>query len=163
MLALAARGLSDGPPSAVAVARRLELVERYDEAWRTLSWSEHLTLDVPYPHLAPRVSGGSLVLPIRHNDSEELVRSFIVQSIPSPLRGVPGQHWRVNFDFSVKTFVIDATQDLLAIVPLDDPQKSLRCLYLLHIYLRGSFAACECALCRQVSHIHFPPTVESFV
>jgi hypothetical protein len=36
-------------------------------------------------------------------------------------------------------------------------------LSLLHIYSRGFFTVCSCALCRQVSHTCFPPTVESSV
>ena len=139
MLALAARGLCDGPPSAVTAASRLKLVESYDEAWRALSWSEHLTLDLPHPHLAPYVSGGSLVLAIRDNIAEGLVRSFIVQSVPSPLRGVAGQQWQVDFDFFVKPFIIDATQDLLAVVPLHDPKKSLCSISLTHLLTRCFF------------------------
>jgi hypothetical protein len=48
-LALADHGICDGPPSPVTVVNRLELVEAYEEAWRTFSWSEHLTLDIPPP------------------------------------------------------------------------------------------------------------------
>jgi len=141
------------------VASRLELVERYEEAWRTLSWSEHLTLDLPSPHLAPRVSCGSLVLPIYDNNS---VRSFIVQSIPSRLRGVPGQRWQVDLDFSVKHYITDATQDLLAVVPPHDREMSLRYLSLPYLLTRF-FAACSCALYRQVSHTRFPPMVGSSI
>jgi hypothetical protein len=59
---------------------RLKLVEAYEEAWRTLSWSEHLTLDIPPPYYAPYVSGGTLVLPIYEIGGA--VSSFVVQSIP---------------------------------------------------------------------------------
>jgi hypothetical protein len=114
-LALAEHGLCDGPPSPVTVVNRLELVETYEEAWRTFSWSEHLTLDLPPPHQAPYVSGGTLVQPIY--DIGGGVRSFDVQSIPSPLRGVPEWHSRIDFDFVVDCFIIDGTQDLLAVVP----------------------------------------------
>jgi hypothetical protein len=116
VLALAARGLCDGPPSSVTVADRLELVEAYEEAWRTFSWSKHLTLDLPFPHEAPYVSGGTLVLPI--GEIRDAVRSFVVQSIPSLLRGVPERpRWRIDFNFVIMCFVIDATQDVLAVVP----------------------------------------------
>jgi len=114
-LALAEHGLCDGPPSPVTVVNRLELVEAYEEAWRTFSWSEHLTLDLPPPHYAPYISGGALVLPIYEIGGA--VRSFVVQSIPSPLRGIPERHWRIDFDFVVDCFIIDGTQDLLAVVP----------------------------------------------
>jgi len=50
-----------------------------------------------------------------------------VQTIPSQLRGVPGQQWQVDFDFFVESFIIDATQDLLAVVAKHDPQNVLVC------------------------------------
>jgi len=63
---LTARGLCDDPPpSHFSVLSRLELVEAYEEAWRTFSWSEHLTLDLPPPHEAPYVSGGPRVAHLR--------------------------------------------------------------------------------------------------
>jgi hypothetical protein len=103
------------------VASRLERVKAYDEAWRTFSWSEHLILELPYPHEAPYVSGDTLVLPV--HKMRGVIRSFIMQSIPSPLRGVSGRQWRINFDFFVDPFVIDATQDLLVAVPRHDSKK----------------------------------------
>jgi hypothetical protein len=96
-------------------------VEAYDEAWRTFCWSEHLTLELPYPHQAPYVSGDTLVLPV--HEMRGVIRSFIMQSIPSPLRGVTGRQWRIELDFFVELFVIDATQDLLVGVPRDDRRK----------------------------------------
>jgi hypothetical protein len=117
-LALAERGLCDGPPSPVTVVNRLELVEAYEEAWRTFSWSKHLTLELPFPHEAPYVTGGTLVQPIYEIGG--ILRSFVVQSIPSPLRGVPERRWQIDFDFVVVCFVIDATQDLLVVVPSHD-------------------------------------------
>lgn len=121
MLALAARGLCDGPPSAVSSAGRLELVEAYDEAWRTFSWRDYIVLELPYPYQAPYVSGDTLLLPV--HGVRGVVMSFVMQSIPSPLRGVPGRQWQIDFDFFVDPFVIDATQDLLAAVPRHDAQR----------------------------------------
>src|SRR5258708_378390 len=136
VLALATRGLCDGPPSPVTPASRLELVKAYDEAWRTFSWSRHLTLDLPYPHQAPYVSGDTLVLPVHDPEMKGVIRSFIMQSIPSPLRGVPGRQWRIDFDFFVKLFVMDATQDLLVVLPRHDTKKSVSSLSirLPHVY-----------------------------
>ncbi len=130
---LAARGLCDGPPSPVTPVRRLELVKAYDEAWRTFSWNEHLILELPYPHEAPYVSGNTLVLPI--HEVRGVIRSFIMQSIPSPLRGVLGRQWRIDFDFLVGPFVIDATQDLLVVVPQHDSEKFVSSLSFPHVRL----------------------------
>lgn len=125
ILALAMRGLCDGPPSSITPASRLERVKAYDEAWRTFSWSEHLVLELPYPHQAPYVFGNTLVLPI--HETRRMIRSFIMQSIPSPLRGASGRQWRIEFDFFVDPFVIDATQDLLVVVPKHDTRNIFLC------------------------------------
>jgi hypothetical protein len=96
-------------------------VKAYDEAWRTFSWSEYFILELPYPHEAPYVSGDTLVLPV--HEMRGVIRSFIMHSISSPLRGVSGRQWRIDFDFFVEPFAIDATQDLLMAVPRHDSKK----------------------------------------
>jgi hypothetical protein len=133
VLALAARGLCDGPPSPVTAASRLELLEAYDEAWRTFSWRDHLMLELPFPHQAPYVSGDTLVLPVYGMSG--MIRSFVMQSIPSPLRGTRGRQWQIDFDFSVDPFIIDATQDLLVVVPSHDTQKLVSSASLPHVHL----------------------------
>jgi len=63
---LTACGLCDYPPlSHVSVLSRFKLVEAYKEGWRTFSWSEHLTLDLPPLHYAPYISGGPRVAHLR--------------------------------------------------------------------------------------------------
>ena len=57
------------------------------------------------------------MLPNRGNQG---VKLFVVHSIPSPLRGIPGRRWQIELGFFVDPFVIDATQDLLAVVPTYD-------------------------------------------
>lgn len=142
MLALAARGLCDGPPSSVTAASRLELLETYDEAWRTFSWRDHLILELPFPHIAPYVSGDTLVLPIY--GMSRMIRSFVMQSIPSPLRGIRGRQWRIEFDFFVDHFIIDATQDLLVVVPRHDTQKLVSSASLPHVHILTLTVQCTC-------------------
>ena len=142
---------------------RLELVKAYEEAWRTFSWSEHLTLELPPPHEAGYVSGGALVLPICEVGGGG-VTSFVVQSIPSPLRGIPERHWRIDFDFVVLCFILDATQDLLAVVPRHDSTTlilsfDLSCAYTHQLY----HAAYLCARCLLVSHTLSLQMGQSFV
>jgi len=108
------------------------------------SWSEHLTLDLPPPYQAPYVSGGALVLHICGAGGGD-VRSFFVQSIPSPPRGIPERHWRIDFDFALLCFILDATQDVLAVVPM-----------------RFYHAAYLCARCPLASHTPSLPMGESF-
>lgn len=78
-------------------------------------------LELPHPHQAPYVSGDTLVLPV--HEVEGIIRSFIMQSIPSPLRGVSGRQWRIDLDDFLDPFVIDATQDLLVGVPRHNSKK----------------------------------------
>ncbi|KAI0264989.1 hypothetical protein BC834DRAFT_970540 [Gloeopeniophorella convolvens] len=122
VLALAARGLCNGRPSSITVAARYELLKMYSEAWRMAEWTEHVTMDLPYPHEVPYVSGGMLVLPILGMGR---IKSFAVQRIPSALRGITAQHWVIELDFFVAHFMLDAAQDLLAVVPQHDTRSIL--------------------------------------
>ena len=99
----------------VTVLSRLVLVGAYEGAWRTFSWSEHLTLDLPPPYKVPYISAGPLrCLSVRSGE----VRSSVVLSVPSRLREIPECHCcRINFDLALLFFNIDATQDSLAVVP----------------------------------------------
>lgn len=138
-------------------------MKAYDEAWRTFSWSEHLVLELPYPHQAPYVSGDTLVLPV--HEMKGVIRSFIMQSIPSPLRGVPGRQWRIDFDFFVEPFVIDAMQDLLVGVPRDDRKKSVFSLPLSSVTSTHGSHRIEyfCLRSLLVNHTPFQPTEVSFI
>jgi hypothetical protein len=158
VLALAARGLCDGPPSTVTAACRLELVKDYDEAWSTFSWSQHLVLDLPSLE-APYVSGNTLVI----RKTKEVVRSLIMLSIPSRLRGVPGRQWRIDFHFCVEIFVLDATQDLLMVVQSRDLNKLVSLVSLPHVHLLTGHTVYLCASCLPVGHTRFPPMEGSFM
>jgi hypothetical protein len=137
-------------------------VEAYEEAWRTFSWSEHLTLEFSVPSEAPYVSGGTVILPI-YNGFEEGLRTLVVQSIPSPLRGIPGRRWQIDFDFFVKHFTIDATQDLLVVAPRHDTSTLMSSFFLSRAYTHDVFfyhAAYLCAHCRPVGRMPFLPMRE---
>jgi hypothetical protein len=120
-------------------------------------------LELPYPHQAPYVSGDTLVLPVHKMNG--VIRSFIMQSIPSPLRGVSGRQWRIDFDFFVDPFVIDATQDLLVAVPRHDNTRLVSSFtfsswasahgshLIVYFYLRSLL----------VNHTRFQPTGVSFI
>ena len=120
-------------------------------------------LELPYPHQAPYVSGDTLVLPV--HEVRGMIRSFIVQSIPSPLRGVSGRQWRIDFDFFVEPFVIDATQDLLVGVPRHDSKRSVSlftfssCASAHGSHRRVVYSSLRSLL---VNHTPFQPTRVSF-
>jgi len=109
---------------------------------------------------APDVSGRAPILPIHEVWGGDF-RSFVVQSIPSPLRGVPERHWWIDFDLVVLCFITDATQDLSAVVPRHASTTLVRpfclsCAYTHQLY----HAAYLCARCQLVSP---RPMEESFV
>lgn len=86
------------------------------EAWRTFSWSEHLTtLEAPLLRTEPRTSlaGLSCCLSARSWGRSQVFRRP-VRSV-APCVGFQGRHWRIDFDYSIVVlcFVIDATQDLV--------------------------------------------------
>ena len=80
-----------------------------------------------------------------------------MQSIPSRLRGVPGQQWRIDFDFCVQIFVLDATQDLLVMVPSHNPNKLVSLVSLPYKYLLTGHTEYFFANCLLVSDTPFPP------
>jgi hypothetical protein len=145
---------------------RFESLRAHEEAWHTFSWSEHLALDIPYPHTAPCVSGGTVVVPVYERRG---VRSFLVQTIPSPLRGVPNRRWEIELDFFVQPFILDATQDLLAVVPEHDANRlvgffTISPYLFTYLLTRVNYpAACSCAHYLQVSHTPSLPMRGFFV
>ena len=56
------------------------------------------------------------MLPICGSEEEEL-GLFAVQSIPSPLRAIPEPYWRIGLEFVVPCFILNATHNLLTVVP----------------------------------------------
>jgi hypothetical protein len=133
--------LCDGAPSPVTVTKRLELVEAY-EAWRTFSWSKYLSLELSVRSEGPYVSGGTVILPI-FDISGRPRRTFVVQSIPSPLRGIPGRRWQIDFDFMALYFVIDATQDLFFVMPNHDITALMSSSFLSRAYTHHVSLPCS--------------------
>ncbi|KAI0296509.1 hypothetical protein B0F90DRAFT_1033799 [Multifurca ochricompacta] len=107
---LAASGLRDGPPSEVSTAERMAALQAYNKAWRELSWSSYDTIDIPSSGM-PGFSDGLIV---SFSDDK---KSLTVHQLPSKLRRLDGRDWTLSFDFSIALFAMDASQDLLALVP----------------------------------------------
>lgn len=108
---LAASGMRDGSPSDISTAERMAALDAYNNAWRDLSWSAYDKIDIPASGM-PQFSDGLVVCPSHDK------RSLTVHRLPSKLRGQEARHWTLAFDFAIVHFTLDASQDLLALVPV---------------------------------------------
>jgi hypothetical protein len=100
--------MTDGPPSALATSERLELLRRYEASWKNIEWSEHNTIVSPDGHLWEFY--GNVWAHSRGSDAIEFVQ------LPSRIRGIPMRQWTLRFDFSVRDFSMDPSQDLLVTI-----------------------------------------------
>jgi hypothetical protein len=87
-------------------------LDAYNEARRGLAWSAYDRIDIPATNAMPQFSDGLVVASSRDK------RSLIVHRLPSKLRGLEARRWTLAFDFTIAHFALDASQDLLAIVPV---------------------------------------------
>ncbi|KAN0135348.1 hypothetical protein V8E53_006913 [Lactarius tabidus] len=110
-ICLAASGMRDGPLSNATTAERMAALRDYTDAWRDLSWSAYDKIDIP-SHMMPQFSDGVVVY------LSEDRRALTVLQLPSKLRRLAAHRWTLTFDYVVARFVIDAAQDLLALVPM---------------------------------------------
>ncbi|KAI0295663.1 hypothetical protein B0F90DRAFT_1927449 [Multifurca ochricompacta] len=110
---LAASGMRDGPSSEVSTRERMAALEKYNEAWRELAWSSYDTIDIPASGM-PQISDGFVV---SFSDDR---KSLTVRQLPSKLRRLGGRTWTLEFGFIIVGFAIDASQDLLVLVPISD-------------------------------------------
>jgi hypothetical protein len=108
---LAASGMRDGLLSGVSTAERMAALETYNRALRKLAWSAHDKIDIPASGM-PQVLDGLIV-----SFSEDR-RALTIHQLPSKLRTLEARQWTLAFEFAIAGFTIDASQDLLALVPL---------------------------------------------
>ena len=95
----------DGPPGGLTTSERLELLRRYEACWKNIEWSEHNTI----------VSSGGRIWEFYGNVWAQSKGSHSIEftQLPSRLRGIPMRQWTLRFDFAVRDFSMDPSQDLL--------------------------------------------------
>ncbi|KAI9450442.1 hypothetical protein BJY52DRAFT_178769 [Lactarius psammicola] len=108
---LAASGMHDGSLSNASTAERMAALRAYTDAWRDLAWSAYDKIDIPGSAM-PQFSDG--VVAYLSDDR----RALTVHQLPSKLRRLAAHRWTLEFDFVIARFTLDATQDLLALVPI---------------------------------------------
>jgi hypothetical protein len=116
---LAASGMCDGPGMShangdpVSTADRIAALDAYNTARRDLAWSAYDKIDIPASSATmPQFSDGLVVSSSRDK------RSLTVHRLPSQLRGLEARSWTLAFDFPIAHFALDASQDLLVLVPV---------------------------------------------
>ena len=105
----------DGPPGNLTASERLELLRRYEASWKNIQWSVDNTFTYPVGGFGARTPGKLYGNVWAHN--RELERDAIdVVQLPARLRGVPMRQWTLRFDFTVQSFAMDPSQDLLVTI-----------------------------------------------
>ena len=105
--------MEDGPPGDLTTSERLDLLKRYEASWKNLEWNEHNPIPPPLRGWLGVSDSYGNVLACR-SGGEFYTIDFI--QLPSRLRGIPMQQWTLRFDFEVREFGVDSSQDLLVVV-----------------------------------------------
>jgi hypothetical protein len=107
----------DGPPGDLTTPKRLELLRSYEASWKKVDWSEHNTIHSPVDHVWEFY--GNVWAYCRGADAIDFVQ------LPSRLRGIPMRQWTLRFDFAVRDFSMDPSQDLLVMVEKNSREYAL--------------------------------------
>ncbi|KAI0041549.1 hypothetical protein FA95DRAFT_1548610 [Auriscalpium vulgare] len=103
---MAATGVHDGN-SELTVSEKLAKLKAYDEAWQNGLWTEHTQSPMPQNPLWELYGG------ISASGGD---RMLTFKQLPSRLRGIEAREWELTFDFVIRDFGLDASQDLLVVV-----------------------------------------------
>ncbi|KZV63522.1 hypothetical protein PENSPDRAFT_757902 [Peniophora sp. CONT] len=121
-IALAARGMRDGSNHSASIAERLDMLEKYELAWRELAWKESLRFELPDPCRHVYMDDGFLLM-IDQRGHLKAAR------LPSPLRGVTFEEykWNVPPGFFERPFTVlmDPHRDLVAFLRATDVPGSI--------------------------------------
>jgi hypothetical protein len=98
----------DGPPGRLSLSERLKLLRNYETSWKNLDWNEHTSIPVPDGSLW-ELYGNVWA----HSRGE---KEIVCVQLPSRLRGISMRQWTLGFDFTLRDFGIDPSQDLLVTI-----------------------------------------------
>ena len=109
-IALYASGTEDGPPGDLTTSKRFDLLRKYEASWKNIEWNEHNTIISS--------TGGPGVWELYGNvwahNNESDAMEFV--QLPSRIRSIPMRQWTLRFDFAVRDFSMDPSQDLLVVI-----------------------------------------------
>jgi hypothetical protein len=121
---LALSGMKDGPPSEHPAPARLEQLLTYKKAWPALNWAREESLKISRPTILG-VSGG-FFYHASENSSQHFQWTLELYELRSFRTGRTApylRHFRYNVPFDINNVVIDPSQNLLALVELDQPYQ----------------------------------------
>ncbi|KAN0136222.1 hypothetical protein V8E53_006082 [Lactarius tabidus] len=108
-ITLFASGMEDGPPGDLTTSERLDLLRRYEVSWKNTEWNEYKIITWPLRGwFGVWESYGNV---LARNSGIQGRIDFV--QLPSRLCGIPMRQWTLSFDFVVREFGLDASQDLL--------------------------------------------------
>ncbi|KAI0307691.1 hypothetical protein B0F90DRAFT_1676259 [Multifurca ochricompacta] len=107
-IALFASGMVDGPPGHLSASQRLSLLRDYEASWKDIIWNEHKSIPVPDGNLWELY--GNVWARSRGEDA------IVFVQLPSRLRGIPMRQWTLKFNFALRDFGMDPSQDLLVTI-----------------------------------------------
>ncbi|KAI0319860.1 hypothetical protein OF83DRAFT_1108184 [Amylostereum chailletii] len=108
IITLANTGSCDNSSQLSSTSEKLSSLCRYKDAWRTLTYTSHTVIPMPIGNLW-ELYGGVWAHSVNTN------RIHFIQ-LPSQLRDIEQRDWTLSFDFTMRDFTFDPSQDLLVIV-----------------------------------------------
>ncbi|KAG9315197.1 hypothetical protein JVU11DRAFT_4327 [Chiua virens] len=119
--------MDDNEHSSIDAVSRLNLLREHNRVWRNMSWPSSGTIPMQDGNCW-EFSGGVLAQSTQQNEL------FLVQ-LPCKLKGIPERRWFVPFEFRIRDFAFDNSQDLVVLLELIGSPPTLSC----KIHLRNSF------------------------
>ena len=107
---LFASHMEDNEQSHMDTVSRSNLIRQYNQGWNNMEWTSFGTVPMADGHCW-EFSGGMLVQSTHENEL-----SFV--QLPCKLKGIPEKRWFVPFDFRIRDFTLDNSQNLVVLLEL---------------------------------------------
>ncbi|KAF8442458.1 hypothetical protein L210DRAFT_3536652 [Boletus edulis BED1] len=119
--------LEDNKHSSLETVNRLNLLREYNRVWHHMDWASSGSIPMASGfRWKYSFSGGILAQSTRENTTLSFVQ------LPCKLKGIPERTWSVPFDFRIRDFALDNSQDLIVLLELVGTSPNMSC----NIHLR---------------------------
>lgn len=102
--------MEDNEHASMDTVSRLNILRNYNRVWHDMKWTSSGSIPMSDGHCW-EFSGGVLAQSTHENELS------LVQ-LPCKLKGIPERRWSVPFDFRVRDFTLDTSQDLIVLLEL---------------------------------------------
>ncbi|KAF8272630.1 hypothetical protein EI94DRAFT_1717987 [Lactarius quietus] len=104
--------MNDGPLSTLSIPERRERLQAYDNAWKSLRWSTCKNVfNIPNHTYEMSIAPGGLLTFLSKRE-----RKIIFVQIPSSLRDIPTQQWKLSLPFGPRACALDPSEDVLVVL-----------------------------------------------